>query len=59
MAREVEKGRVVTVASATKVDARSNRSAIVVGVIIGGIVGIALALLAPWSRARFARRSVG
>jgi capsular polysaccharide biosynthesis protein len=59
VAREVESGRVVNVASATKVDARSNRSSIVVGAIIGGIAGIALALLAPWARTRFARRAAG
>ena len=59
VAREVESGRVVNVASAAKVDARSNRSSIVVGAIIGGIAGIALALLAPWARTRFARRAAG
>lgn len=59
VAQEVERGRVINEASATKVDARSSRSSVVVGAIVGGIVGVALALLAPWVRRRWARRTAG
>ena len=59
VAQEVELGRVVNEASANKVDARSSRSSIVVGAIVGGIIGIALALLAPAVRSRIARRTAG
>lgn len=59
VAREVERGRVINEASATKVDARSRRSSVVVGAIVGGIVGIALALLAPLVRTRIGRRMAG
>ncbi len=45
LASEVERGQVVTRASATKVDARSPRTSIAVGAVIGLIAGIALALL--------------
>ena len=59
VAQEVERGRVVNEASATKVDVRSSRSSIVVGAIVGGIIGIALALLAPAVRSRIGRRTAG
>ena len=59
VAQEVELGRVINEASATKVDARSRRSSVVVGAIVGGIVGIGLALLAPFVRSRFGRRMAG
>ncbi|MGI9659098.1 MAG: Wzz/FepE/Etk N-terminal domain-containing protein [Gaiellaceae bacterium] len=59
VAQEVELGRVVNEASATKVDARSRRSSVVVGAIVGGIVGIGLALLAPFARSRIGRRMAG
>lgn len=45
VARFVERSRVIAPASAVKVTARSSRSSIVVGGLIGLIVGIALALL--------------
>ncbi len=57
VAQEVELGRVVNEASARKVDARSRRSSVIVGAIIGLIVGIALALLAPFALTRIARRA--
>lgn len=59
VAQEVERGRVVNTASATKVDARSSRSSIVVGVVVGGIIGIALALLLPAIRSRMRGQSAG
>lgn len=45
LANEVERGQVVTRASATKVDARSPRISIIVGAVIGLVAGVALALL--------------
>ena len=52
-AREVERGRVVTEASAARVDARSTRTSIVVGAFIGLLVGALAALLwGPVSRLR-------
>lgn len=45
VARFVEKSRVIAPASAVKVNARSSRSSVVVGGLIGLIVGIAAALL--------------
>jgi uncharacterized protein involved in exopolysaccharide biosynthesis len=45
LAQNVEKSRVVAPAAATKVSARSKRSSLVVGALIGLIVGIAIALL--------------
>ena len=59
VAQEVELGRVINEAAATKVDARSSRSSVVVGAIVGGIIGIALALLAPAVRSRIGRRTAG
>jgi hypothetical protein len=53
VARFVEKSRVIAPASAVKVNARSSRSSVVVGGLIGLIVGIAAALLwDPVSRRR-------
>ena len=45
LAKEVEHGQVVTRASATKVAARSRRTSMLVGAIIGLVAGIALALV--------------
>ena len=45
LARNVERGKQVTVAQASRVPAQSSRSAIVVGALIGLLVGIVLALL--------------
>lgn len=45
LAQNVEKSRVVAPAAATKVTARSKRSSLVIGALIGLIVGIAIALL--------------
>ncbi|MCC6224120.1 MAG: hypothetical protein IT201_11605 [Thermoleophilia bacterium] len=45
LASDVERGQVVTRAAATKVDARSPRTSIIVGAVIGLVAGIALALL--------------
>jgi hypothetical protein len=45
VAREVERGRVVTEASAARVDARSTRTSIVVGAFIGLVLGALAALL--------------
>lgn len=59
VAQEVERGRVITTASATKVDARSNRSSVVVGAVVGGIVGVVLALLLPAVRSRVSRHAAG
>ncbi len=59
VAQEVERGRVVNTASATKVDARSSRSSIVVGAVVGGIIGTALALLLPAIRSRMRGQSAG
>lgn len=55
LAREVERGSVVTEAAAAKVDARSSRTSIVVGAFIGLLVGLAAALLwEPVARLRAA-----
>ena len=45
LARNVERGKQVTTAQASRVPAQSSRSAIVVGALIGLLVGIVLALL--------------
>ena len=45
LAQNVEKSRAVAPAAATKVTARSKRSSLVIGALIGLIVGIAIALL--------------
>jgi capsular polysaccharide biosynthesis protein len=45
VAQNVERSRVLTKAAATKVSARSHKSSLAVGALIGLIVGIALALL--------------
>ncbi|MGH3113182.1 MAG: hypothetical protein ACRDOP_06925, partial [Gaiellaceae bacterium] len=45
VAREVERGRVVTEASAARVDARSTRTSIVVGAFIGLVLAALAALL--------------
>lgn len=45
LAGDVERGQVVTRAAATKVDARSPRTSIIVGAVIGLVAGVALALL--------------
>jgi capsular polysaccharide biosynthesis protein len=55
LAEDVERGRVITRATASKVAAQSSRSAIVVGAVIGLVVGILLALLWDPLRRRFAR----
>lgn len=55
IAREVERGRVLTQAVATRVDARGRRSSMIVGAVLGLLVGIMLALI--WEPAR--RRLVG
>ena len=44
LAKEVERGQVVTRASATKVAARSRRTSMLVGAVIGLVAGVALAL---------------
>jgi len=55
VAREVERGRVVTEASAARVDARSTRTSIVVGAFIGLLLGALAALLwGPLGRLRAA-----
>jgi signal transduction histidine kinase len=54
-AREVERGRIVTEASAARVDARSTRTSIVVGAFIGLLLGALAALLwGPLARLRSA-----
>lgn len=45
LAQDVERGQVITRATANKVAAQSSRSAIVVGAVIGLVVGIVLALV--------------
>jgi capsular polysaccharide biosynthesis protein len=55
LARQVERGRVLTKAVATKVPARSPKSSIVAGGVIGLLVGIALALL--WTPLVASRRT--
>ncbi|MEO8291289.1 MAG: hypothetical protein ABI649_09890 [Gaiellaceae bacterium] len=57
VARFVERSRVIAPAAAVKVNARSSRSSVVVGGLIGLIAGIALALLwDPVVRRRVAKR---
>jgi capsular polysaccharide biosynthesis protein len=56
LAEDVERGRVITRATANKVAAQSSRSSIVVGAVIGLVVGILLALLWDPLRRRFGRR---
>ena len=52
-ARDVERGRIVTEASAARVDARSTRTSIVVGAFIGLLLGARAALLwGPLARLR-------
>jgi len=52
-AQEVERGRIVTEASAARVDARSTRTSIVVGAFIGLVLGALAALLwGPLARLR-------
>jgi uncharacterized protein involved in exopolysaccharide biosynthesis len=54
-AQEVERGRIVTEASAARVDARSTRTSIVVGAFIGLVLGALAALLwGPLARLRAA-----
>jgi uncharacterized protein involved in exopolysaccharide biosynthesis len=54
-ARDVERGRIVTQASAARVDARSTRTSIVVGALIGLLLGALAALLwGPLGRLRSA-----
>jgi hypothetical protein len=54
-ARDVERGRIVTEASAARVDARSTRTSIVVGAFIGLLLGALAALLwGPLARLRSA-----
>jgi len=54
-ARDVERGRIVTEASAARVDARSTRTSIVVGALIGLLLGALAALLwGPLARLRSA-----
>lgn len=55
LAEDVERGRVITRATANRVAAQSSRSAIVVGAVIGLVVGILLALLWDPVRRRFSR----
>ena len=55
LARQVERGRVLTKAVATKVPARSPKSSIVAGGVIGLLVGMALALL--WTPLVASRRT--
>ena len=45
LARNVERGKQVTIAQASRVPAQSSRSSIIVGALIGLLVGIVLALL--------------
>jgi capsular polysaccharide biosynthesis protein len=52
VAQEVEQGQVLREASATKVAARSRRSGMVVGGVIGLVVGVVLALAVPALRRR-------
>ncbi|MGI8607181.1 MAG: hypothetical protein ACR2L0_08540 [Gaiellaceae bacterium] len=55
LARQVERGRVLTEAVATKVPARSPKSSVVAGGVIGLLVGTALALL--WAPLVASRRT--
>ena len=60
VAKEVERGSLLSVASAMKIDARSRGSSAIVGAVIGGILGIALVFLrhAPFIRSRFGQPRV-
>lgn len=58
LAQDVERGQVITRATANKVAAQSSRSAIVVGAIIGLVVGLVLALVWDPLRRRFSRGRV-
>jgi capsular polysaccharide biosynthesis protein len=55
VAREVERGRVVTRATPTRVSARGRGSSMIVGAVIGLLVGIVLALLWEPAKARLTR----
>ena len=55
LAKDVERGQVVTAAASSKVAAKSRRSSIVVGGVIGLVVGLLAALLWEPIRRRFAR----
>jgi capsular polysaccharide biosynthesis protein len=55
LARDVERGRVITRATAREVAAKSSRSSIVVGAVIGLVVGVLLALLWDPVRHRLGR----
>ena len=57
LAEDVERGQIVTRATASKVAARSSRSSIVVGAVIGLVVGLVLALLWDPVRRRLHRRA--
>jgi capsular polysaccharide biosynthesis protein len=55
LAEDVERGRVITRATANRVAAQSSRSSIVIGAVIGLVVGILLALVWDPLRRRFGR----
>ena len=55
LAQDVERAQIVTRAVATKVEAKSRRSSIIVGAVIGLVVGILLALAWDPVRRRFGR----
>lgn len=55
LAKDVERGQVVTAAAPSKVAAKSKRSSIVVGAVIGLVVGLLVALLWEPARRRFGR----
>jgi capsular polysaccharide biosynthesis protein len=58
-AKAVERGQVVTHAAATQVAARSRRSSMIVGAVIGLLVGVAVALLWEPIRRRTRRAASG
>jgi capsular polysaccharide biosynthesis protein len=55
LAKDVERGQIVTRATASKVAAKSKRSSIVIGAVIGLVVGLVLALLWDPVRRRLGR----
>jgi capsular polysaccharide biosynthesis protein len=57
LAEDVERGQVITRATANKVAAQSSRSAIIVGAVIGLVVGLLAALAWDPLRRRFSRGS--